>query len=107
MNKHFSFELASLLMLAAPGTGNAQDIGAAISSSPPAELFRAVRDKFMPDRPVVLDSQPEAESVRPGSLERSPARPDEVLSARSKAVIAKRDAFGAPETPIICTNCAN
>lgn len=107
MNKHFSVGLASLLILAAPGTGSAQDIGAAISSSPPGELFRAVRDKLMPDRPVVLESQPEAESIRPGSFEGSPARPDEVLSPRSKAVMAKRDAFGAPETPIICTNCAN
>jgi hypothetical protein len=107
MNKHFSVGLASMLTLAAPGTGNAQDVGAAISSSPPGELFRAVRDKLMPDRPVVLDSQPEAEPMQPGSLEGSPARPDEVLSPRSKAVMAKRDAFGAPETPIICTNCAN
>lgn len=94
-------------MLAAPGSGNAEDIGAAISSSPPAALFQALRDKLMGDAPVVLDSQPEAASVPADSFENRPARPDEVLSTRAKAIMAKRDAFGAPETPIICTNCAN
>lgn len=34
-----------------------------------------------------------------------PARPDEVLSARLRSAMSKRDAFGAPKSPTICTNC--
>ena len=35
----------------------------------------------------------------------APARPDEVLSPRLRSTMSKRDAFGAPMSPTICTNC--
>ena len=35
----------------------------------------------------------------------APARPDEVLSPRLRSAMSKRDAFGAPKSPTICTNC--
>jgi hypothetical protein len=38
-------------------------------------------------------------------LAEAPARPDEVLSPRLKSAMSKRDAFGAPNLPTICTNC--
>jgi hypothetical protein len=108
MQKPFSLGLASLLVLAAPGLGKAQDVGAVISESAPVAFLRGLSDKLTggsPPQPFVEPQQVEEAPV--AAFETGPARADEVLSARSKAVMAKRDGFGAPETPIICTNCAD
>ena len=107
MNKRFCLGLACLLALAAPGAANAQDVGAAISESAPVAFFRALGSKLTGNAsaPVAVEQQP-VEQVDAASLERGPARADEVLSPRSQARMSKRDAFGAPETPTICTNCA-
>jgi hypothetical protein len=108
MQKPFSLGLASLLVLAAPGLGKAQDVGAVISESAPVAFLRGLSDKLTggsPPQAVVEPQQVEEAPV--AAFETGPARADEVLSARSKAVMAKRDGFGAPETPIICTNCAD
>jgi hypothetical protein len=108
MQKPFSLGLASLLVLAIPGLGNAQDIGAAVSDSAPVAFLRGLGDKLTGSSPpqAVIEPQ-QVEQAPVASFETGPARPDEVLSARSKAVMAKRDSFGAPESPIICTNCAD
>jgi hypothetical protein len=108
MNNRFCLGLASLLTLAQPGAGNAQDLGAAISESAPVAFFRALGSKVTgnPPAPAAIEQQ-QVEQVDAASLERGPARADEVLSSRSQARMSKRDAFGAPETPTICTNCAD
>jgi hypothetical protein len=108
MNNRFCLGLATLLTLAHPGAGNAQDIGAAISESAPVAFFRALGSKLTGNAPApAAIEQQQVEQVDAASLERGPAHADEVLSPRSQARISKRDAFGAPETPTICTNCAD
>lgn len=112
MINRFCLGLATLLTLAQPGAGKAQDlaaqdIGASISESAPVAFFRALGSKLTgnPPAPAAIEQQ-QVEQVDSASLERGPARADEVLSPRSQARMSKRDAFGAPETPTICTNCA-
>ena len=108
MNKRFCFALALLLMLAAPETGNVQDIGSGTSEFAPVAFFRALGNKLTGNSsaPAALE-QPQLEDSPAVSSETGPARADEVLSPRSQARMSKRDAFGAPETPTICTNCAD
>jgi hypothetical protein len=103
---------ASLLMLVASAPADAQDFGAVIAQSPPAALFRALRDKLTgTPQPVIMQQESDVAShedtVYPSaSIDSGPARPDEVLSARSRAIMAERDAYGALKTPTICTDCA-
>jgi hypothetical protein len=101
------------MMLLASAPADAQDFGAAIAQSPPAALFRALRDKLTGGSPQPVISQEtdvashEQDVVYPSaSIDSGPARPDEVLSARSKAIMAERDGYGALKTPTICTDCA-
>jgi hypothetical protein len=106
MNKRFC--LVSLLMLAAPGMGHAQDIDSVIGQSAPVAFFRTLGDKLTGNSPApAAIEQPQVDDSPAVAFERGPARPDEVLSPRSQAMMSKRDAFGAPETPTICSNCAD
>jgi hypothetical protein len=112
MNKPICL-VASLLMLAASAPADAQDFGAVIAQSPPAALFRVLRDKLTgnPPQPVIMQQESDVAShedtVYPSaSIDNGPARPEEVLSARSKAIMAERDSYGALKTPTICTDCA-
>ena len=111
MNKQICLA-ASLMMLAASAPADAQDFGAAIAQSPPAAVFRALRDKLTgtPPQPVILQETDVGshgqDVVDLSSVDQGPARPEEVLSARSKAIMAERDAYGALNTPTICTDCA-
>ena len=108
MQKPFSLGLASLLVLAAPGLGQAQGVGAVISDSAPVAFLRGLSDKLPGgSRPQAVIEPQQVEEAPVAASDTGPARADEVLSARSKAVMSKRDGFGAPETPIICTNCAD
>jgi hypothetical protein len=103
---------ASLLMLAASAPADAQDFGAGIAQWPPAAVFRALRDTLTgtPPQPVILQETDVGshgqDVVDLSSVDQGPARPEEVLSARSKAIMAERDAYGALKTPTICTDCA-
>jgi hypothetical protein len=107
MQKPFSLGLASLLVLATPGLVKAQDVGAALSESAPVAFLRGLSEKLTGGSPPQAIEPQQVEEAPAASFVAGPARADEVLSARSKAVMTKRDAFGAPETPIICTNCAD
>jgi|SRR3954447_10247064 hypothetical protein len=86
MNKRFCFALALLLMLAAPETGNAQDIGSGTSEFAPVAFFRALGNKLTGNSsaPAALE-QPQLEDSPAVSSETGPARADEVLSPRSQA----------------------
>jgi|SRR5947209_12950785 len=104
---------ASLLMLVASAPADAQDFGAVIAQSPPAAVLRALRDKLTGGSPQPVITQQDADIASHGpdvvdlsSTDQGPARPEEVLSARSKAIMAERDAYGAQKTPTICTDCA-
>ncbi len=70
----------------------------------PGAVFRFFRGMVASDSAKQNPQTGEVEVVSaPGSG--PPARPDEVLSPRMKAALSKRDAYGAPQTPTICTNC--
>jgi hypothetical protein len=106
MNKRLF--LVSLLMFSGSGMGHAQETGSAISESAPVAFFRTLGDKLTGNSPApAATEQPQVENLLPVDSERGPARPDEVLSPRSQAMMSKRDAFGGPETPTICSNCAD
>jgi hypothetical protein len=107
MQKHCPFVLLPFLVLAAPGAGNAQDIGRVISELPPVAFFRDLGNKLTGNAPPPVVIEQPAVEVEEVTSDRGPARAEEVLSRRSQARMSKRDAFGAPETPTICTNCAD
>jgi hypothetical protein len=70
----------------------------------PGSVFRFFRGMVSSDRAQQNPQSGDVEVVSaPGTG--APARPDEVLSPRMKAALSKRDAYGAPQTPTICTNC--
>jgi hypothetical protein len=68
----------------------------------PSSIFRFFRGVLSSDaakqNPVPVEV---VEAPRP----EAPARPDEVLSPRLRSAMSKRDAYGAPKSPTICTNC--
>lgn len=109
MKMRFSVGMVGLLLVGAPGSGNAQDLGTAIKEFPPIAFLRGLTDQLTAPapQPAAPGAQADVEYVEAGPGDRGPARADEVLSPSAKRVLAKRDAFGAPETPIICTNCSN
>ena len=108
MNKRFCFALDVIADARRSETGNVQDIGSGTSEFAPVAFFRALGNKLTGNSsaPAALE-QPQLEDSPAVSSETGPARADEVLSPRSQARMSKRDAFGAPETPTICTNCAD
>jgi hypothetical protein len=70
----------------------------------PSSVFRFFRGMVASDAAKQDPQVSDVEVVAPPGSG-APARPDEVLSPRMKAALSKRDAYGAPQTPTICTNC--
>src|SRR5437763_16793337 len=92
MKKRFCLGLACLLTLAAPGAAKDQDIGAAISESPPVAFFRDLGNKLTGNAPApAVIEQQKVEQVDAASLERGPATADEVHWPRSQPRLSKRE----------------
>src|SRR3954453_14217904 len=72
-------------MLAAPETGNVQDIGSGTSEFAPVAFFRALGNKLTGNSSAAALEQPQLEDSPAVSSETGPARADEVLSPRSQA----------------------
>jgi len=68
----------------------------------PSSIFQFFRGVIASD---ALKQSPVLVEVIEAPRAEAPARPDEVLSPRLRSAMSKRDAFGAPKSPTICTNC--
>ena len=90
------------LILASCSSGRAEGLDTITDA--PGSIFRFFRGIVASDSAKQNPPSVEVEVVTPPGAG-GPARPDEVLSPRMKAALAKRDAYGAPQTPTICTNC--
>jgi hypothetical protein len=100
MHNRFAFAFAAGLFLTSSWGGKA-DVLDTITDAPNSifQFFRGALASDEAKRNAVPVEVVEAPGVE------SPARPDEVLSPRLRSALSKRDAYGAPKSPTICTNC--
>ena len=68
----------------------------------PSSIFQFFRGVLASD---AAKQDPVSVEVVEAPRAEAPARREEVLSPRLRSAITKRDAYGAPWAPTICTNC--
>jgi hypothetical protein len=104
--------MAACLLLISRVPADAQALDAITEA--PSAVFRFLQNQLTPGpaQSAAANSGLErgqaveqTEYIRADQMDRGPARAEEVLSPRLRAVMAKRDGYGAPATPTICTNC--